>query len=288
MYSIHKILFTYARLIKKSDIEKIEISDDNVIMTSRDLDIKIVCQEGDERIPPIEILNFNHYEKNDTKIIHRLIKNSDVVLDIGANIGWHSIGFSKFKKNIKVFAFEPIPQTYKILLENIKINKIRNITPFNFGLYDKNTTLIFYYHPTGSGNASSKNLNPERKPIKIKSKVFPLDLLVEKVPMSKINFIKCDVEGAELFVFKGAEKSISKFKPIIFTELLRKWSKSFGYGPNDVVSLLKKYGYRCFISNQSCLKEIKSITDKTIETNFFFLHENKHRKQISMLCTKIH
>ena len=61
---------------------------------------------------------------------------------------------------------------------------------------------------------------------------------------------------------------------------------AFGYDPNDVVSLLKKYGYRCFISNSFGLKEIKNIDNKTIETNFFFLHGSKHEKQISVLSTK--
>ena len=63
MYNHHKKLFEYSEFIKNTDIGKIEIDDGRVIMTSRELGIKIICEENDERIPPIEILNFEYYEK---------------------------------------------------------------------------------------------------------------------------------------------------------------------------------------------------------------------------------
>ena len=63
----HDKLFEYAEFIKSRDIQKIEITDDSVIMTSRELGIKIVCNRFDERIAPIEILNFRNYENDSIK-----------------------------------------------------------------------------------------------------------------------------------------------------------------------------------------------------------------------------
>ena len=98
MYNYHKILFAYSELLKDTDISKIEIIDNKVIMTSRQHGIKINCLKGDVRIAPIETLSVGYYEKNDTRMIYNLIKNNFTVFDIGANIGWYSIGIAKNKK----------------------------------------------------------------------------------------------------------------------------------------------------------------------------------------------
>ena len=281
MYEYHKTLFEYSKFIKNTDIKKIEIVDNKVIMTSRQLGIKILCNSKDERIPPIEVLNFDYYEKNDSSMIFKLIENDFTIFDIGANVGWYSIAFSKVKNNVSIFAFEPILKTYKNLVFNTKLNSVKNIKTFQNGFHNKNTTLNFYYYPEGSVNASSKNLAPERRSIKLKYKVYSLDDFVRKNKVSKIDFIKCDVEGAELFVFEGAKKSIKKWKPIIFTEMLRKWSAKFDYHPNEIIEFLKNKGYLCFFTKNHKLVEIKEIYENTIETNFFFLHREKHSEQIS-------
>ena len=100
MYSQHKKLFEYSEFMKNTDIKKIEIEDGKVIMISRDLGIKFVCEKNDERIPPIETLNFDYYEKEESKMMYNLIGNNFTIFDIGANIGWYSIGISKMKNNI--------------------------------------------------------------------------------------------------------------------------------------------------------------------------------------------
>lgn len=58
--------------------------------------------------------------------------------------------------------------------------------------------------------------------------------------------------------------------------MLRKWSAKFNYHPNEIINLFKKMGYGCYFVDSGELKEIKEMTDKTIETNFFFLHADKH------------
>ena len=114
----------------------------------------------------------------------------------------------------------------------------------------------------------------------VKCDVKKLDNFVNNEP---VDFIKCDVEGAELLVFKGGLNTIQKFKPIIFTELLRKWSKKFEYNPQDVVLMLRAEGYNCYIIDGENLVEINQIDEKTVQTNFLFLHQQKHEKQINEL-----
>jgi len=284
MYNHHKKLFEYSEFIKNTDIGKIEIDDGRVIMTSRELGIKIICEENDERIPPIEILNFEYYEKNDSKMMYNLINDNFTIFDIGANIGWYSIGFTKVKKNITIFAFEPIPKTYKNLLSNIELNDAKNIKTFNMGLHNEKKQLTFYFYPEISGNASSVNLSEESNPEKIKCDVNTLDNFVKEHNITNLEFIKIDVEGAELFVFEGGIDSIEKFQPIVFTEMLRKWSAKFGYHPNQIIKIFTEQNYDCFVANKNGLKIIKEINEATVETNFFFLHKEKHIEQISKYC----
>lgn len=278
----HDVLFEYSEFMKNRDIQRIEITDDSVIMTSRELGIKIVCNRFDERIAPIEILNFRNYEKDDSDMIFRLVNDSDTVFDIGGNMGWYSIGLYKVKNNVDIHTFEPIPSTYESLVGNAKINGSK-IKINNFGLSDKKQDLTFYFHKEGSVNASAAIMNDEKENIEVKCHVDTLDNYFSECKLDKLDFIKCDVEGAELLTFKGGVKTISKYKPIVFTEMLRKWSAKFNYHPNEIIELFKDIGYRCFFVTENKLEEIQIMTDETIETNFFFLHKENHITQIQEL-----
>lgn len=98
-----------------------------------------------------------------------------------------------------------------------------------------------------------------------------------------VDFIKCDVEGAELLAFQGAKETLQRDKPIVFTEMLRKWAAKFNYHPNEIIMLFSTFGYRCFYADGEALKELLVMTDETLETNFFFLHCEKHEQVINKL-----
>jgi FkbM family methyltransferase len=285
MHEIHAHLFEYAEFIKNTDIAKIDITDDSIIMTSRTNDIQLICDKDDKRIIPVEILNFNSYEKENFEMILRLIDDGYNVFDIGGNIGWYSINIAKLKKNVSVFTFEPIPKTFAYLRRNLELNNIKNVQPYNFGFSDQEQDLAFYYYREGSGNASLANLSESDSVEKITCKVKKLDDFILSNKQA-IDFIKCDVEGAELFVFKGGIDSMKKHKPVIFAELLRKWAAKFDYQPNEVIRLLRDIGYHCFTVKDGKLSLLFEMDDKTMETNFFFLHNEKHRAKINELTSK--
>ncbi|MBE3609025.1 FkbM family methyltransferase [Campylobacter californiensis] len=279
----HSKLFEYSEFIKSRDIQKIEITDDSVIVTSRELGIKIVCNKFDERIAPIEILNFGSYEKKDSDMIFNLVRNGDTIFDIGGNIGWYAIGLYKAKKDVDIHTFEPILSTYESLVGNAKINGAK-IRINNFGLSDKNQDISFYFYKEGSGNASATIMNENRENIEVKCHVDTIDNYVKENNLAKLDFVKCDVEGGELLTFKGGIETINKYKPIVFTEMLRKWSAKFNYHPNEIINFFDSIGYRCYFVTEKKLKEIKIMTDETMETNFFFLHSQRHFSIIKELA----
>lgn len=275
MYSFHGLLFDYSNFIRNRDISKIEITDGSVVFTTRQHAIKIISKESDQRMAPIEILNFKRYEDSDFDMVIKLLKDDDVVFDIGGNIGYYSIAMSKIKSNLKIHAFEPIPSTYEMFIGNKMLNNA-DITVNNFGLSDEDKELTFYYYKEGSGNASAAIMDEERDTSKINCKVKKMDDYFEISGLNRLDFIKCDVEGAELFAFKGGLKTIEKYKPIIFTEMLRKWSAKFNYHPNDIIKLLAPIGYSCYYECNGELVKIVQIDDDTKPTNFFFLHNVMH------------
>lgn len=279
MYESHKLLFEYSDFVTGTDISKIEIIDNKVIMTFRGSGVKMLVNKNDSRITPIETLNFGSYENDELQMQLKLIKANDYVFDIGGNNGWFSLHVAKAFPAAKIYAFEPIPHTFSALSENVKMNNCSNIVLNNFGLSDKEGTFDFYFDAASSGNASLKNLADKKNIEVLKCKVQTLDSFISEKNVP-VNYIKCDVEGAELFAFKGGFDSIKKFTPIIFTEMLRKWSAQFDYHPNDIIRLLEALNYSCFELDKDKLSRITAVTDETVSTNFFFLHNDKHAKEI--------
>jgi FkbM family methyltransferase len=253
-------------------------------MTSRSVGIKIVCDPMDKRIAPIEILNFGAYEPVDLDMILRLFDENSNFFDIGANVGWYSLYIAKNFPDATVFAFEPIPVTFNYLKRNININHLSNIHLHNFGFSNREETLKFYYYPEVSSNASAANLSESETVREVPCQVRKLDDFVKDTGV-RVDFIKCDVEGAELFVYQGGIECIKRDKPIIFTEMLRKWSAKFSYQPNDIIELLAQVGYRCFVAKQKTLTEFFVMDEHTLETNFFFLHADKHAAKIKSLTS---
>jgi len=283
MYQFHHSqLFEYAKYLAQTDVGSIEIRDDTVIMTSRKYGIKMQCPEGDHRVAPIESLNFQSYEEKDANMILKLVPEYSVVLDVGANMGWYSLLIARHVKGCKIHAFEPIPKTYSFLTKNIELNQATNVAAHHFGFSNQRNDLTFYFYPEGSGNASSANLSERKDAELITCHVEKLDDFVNANNLH-VDFIKCDVEGAELFAFQGAIQTLQLDQPIVFTEMLRKWAAKFNYHPNEIFKFFSTLGYRCFYGDGAYLIELSEMTDETEETNFFFLHSDKHSQIIKSL-----
>jgi FkbM family methyltransferase len=275
----HAALFDYASYIGRTNVKKIEIEDGRVIMTSRDHGIRIACTPGDYRVSPIETLNFFDYEKDESTMMENLVADGDNFFDIGANIGWYSINIAALRRAAKVYCFEPIPKTYQQLQLNLSLNSVPNVVSHNFGLSNEISEFTFYYYPEGSGNASSVNLTGRTDIETVQCKVRTLDDYTAETGAT-VDFIKCDVEGAELLVFQGGADTIARDKPIVFSEILRKWSAKFHYNPNEIFDFFRLQGYQAYVAKGKYLREFGVMDDATIETNFFFLHAIKHKDLI--------
>ncbi len=279
MYKEHAVLFSYSEFLKDTNISAIEISDDKVIMTFRDSGVKFLTVKNDKRLASLDTLNFGTYETEELGMQIALMENGQNIFDIGGNFGWYAVHVAKKFPRSKVFSFEPIPSTFKFLNDNVSLNQLPNVKTYNYGLSDEEGKFKFYFDPELSVNASLANVSDKVNIQSVECTVKKLDNIPELKDM-KIDFMKCDVEGAELPAFKGAQNSIRKNLPIIFTEMLRKWTSKFNYSPNDIIEFLSNFGYSCFTSEKGRLKNFEKVTEETIETNYFFLHREKHSGKI--------
>jgi FkbM family methyltransferase len=274
MYNFNKLLFRFSENLKGSDISKIEIDKDNVVFSLHEDNIKIIADGPCS--PVCEVLSLGKYEPEDSCFVYKLIKDGDIIFDIGANIGLYSIYFSKKFPKSGIYSFEPVSITYEYLEKNINLNKAENVKLFNYGVSDKQEDVYFEYSRDYSSVASIHNLIDHNMNTKINCSLKSLDYIERSLKLSSLDFIKIDVEGCELMAIKGGKETFAKFLPIIFIELCFFSSVKFGYVPDDVLKELNDLGYDCFSSDGTALSLVSHIDENTDKYNYFFLHREKH------------
>jgi FkbM family methyltransferase len=286
MFNIHKQLFEYPELLKTSPVKKIEITQEGVqfCVEYKGLSMIICCDDRDAYSLPMILMNLSECENDENEMVLRLIKEEDVVFDIGANIGWYTLNILLRRKGVSVYSFEPIESSFNYLKKNLLLNNLNSDRAFNIGFSNENRTVKFYFDVNYAMASSMSNLREDDNTVEVDCEVIKLDDFVSTRPsFNKLDFIKCDVEGAELLVLQGAIETIVKYKPIIFAEMLRKWSAKFNYHPMEIINLLKGIGYRCFTIKKENLVEFITMNENTVETNFLFLHANNHITQLSQM-----
>lgn len=143
------------------------------------------------------------------------IKRGSCVIDVGAHIGSHSIQFSKCAK--KVFSFEPMVYNYKIFEKNIELNAIKNTILFKLALSNEIGTLGIKQE---SANNTGATFLQKDKRGQIAAERLD-DIIFNYLESDdSISFIKYDIEDMEYEALLGSEKTLKKFKPILFIEEL--------------------------------------------------------------------
>lgn len=155
-------------------------------------------------------------------------------LDIGANIGNHALFFSS--RVGQVLSFEPHPRTFELLALNART--VDNITPFNFGLGERDETLLLNENPENMG-ASSIRYAADGTLRKVAIAVKRLDDVAGD--LAHIDLVKIDVEGHERHVLGGGLEAIRRHQPLI---LLEQHATEFRDGSTPSIDLLKTLGYR--------------------------------------------
>lgn len=159
------------------------------------------------------------YEKRFLSFMKRVLPENSVILDIGANTGNHAIYLSKCASQIH--CFEPNPETFERLVENVGLNGIRNIQCHQLGLGNQNSIASFQVNLDGnlgnSGYVSETATQPKNTKI-IKLPIKRGDEFIEPLGLEAIHFIKIDVEGLEPVTLDGLRQTIARYRPVVAFE----------------------------------------------------------------------
>ncbi|WP_057939945.1 FkbM family methyltransferase [Algoriphagus resistens] len=179
-------------------------------------------------------------------VLEKFLKAGDTFIDVGANQGEYSLWAArKVGDHGKVVAFEPMPQLFGQLKENIRLNKSfqKSVTPVQLGLSDKKGEVILYASED-SNEGTNTIYTTDKFSIELgKIELDTLDKQLNELSIEEVNFLKVDVEGAELQVLKGSLNTLKKYRPILLLEINKDACIAGGYLPEDILELLKPFNY---------------------------------------------
>ena len=169
-------------------------------------------------------------------------QNTDaVIVDVGAQSGLYSL-YAKFLPSCQFHAFEPFQDTYSLLLDNLHLNNIGNVKTYPFALGSKKETKVLHV-PENLGLNTLGNM-PKRfdswKDVTVDVRCLD-DILSNE---TSFDYMKCDTEGWEFHVIKGAEESIHKWKPELFLELYSTNLDQCQIKEEEFLDYIHSLGYR--------------------------------------------
>lgn len=224
---------------------------------------------------PLEKLLSRRYLVGEYQAISKIVKSGNIVIDVGSNIGTHTIYMSKLVgPNGKIYSFEPVPETSWQLKENLVLNRIGNVEVVTSALKDKDGMEMMNIFPNDFSAWNSFGLpeTDESRPVdKIKVKATKLETFTNQKNIKHIDFLKIDAEGSEKDVFEGA-RSLLKAGAIgvLSFEISEIPLKGMNGNSKELFDILSSYGYKVYEYNAREKKFIGPIADSTSQCENYY------------------
>lgn len=215
------------------------------------------------------------YEPHVSEFIERIIRPESVSIDIGANVGLHTLTMSR---GDFVLAVEPHPGLAERLRENLSLNHIRNVKVLQVGLSDSPGAMELYIPSPNSANQGVSSFHKKHSEALTRSipiQVVTLDEIARE--LKRLDFIKIDTEGHDFKVLLGGEDTIRRFMPVIMFEWSEKsWSLA-GHNLHDAVKYFEELGYGLHILtvkgeilplNMPFVRDFEEVIAKPISLRF--------------------
>ncbi len=214
------------------------------------------------------------YEPNILDTIAKYLKQGDTFIDIGANIGQHSMFAASVVGNLgKVYSFEPIPRIYNQLLDSVHLNNFDNIIKvYNIALGEKDDEKTLHISSKNVGGSSFVETRGSDE--KIQVKITKGDNIL--LQLKNIDFIKMDVEGYEYEALSGIQGTLKLYRPIIVMEFNGESYIRNGNQGKKIVSLLNNLEYSLY--------DIGDYMNKITNEENFLRSFISQRAQTDILC----
>ncbi len=214
------------------------------------------------------------HEPETIELFGRLVASVDVVLDVGASTGLFALVAAVTNPDAKVHAFEPVPETYDFLVENISVNELTNIRPVKACIanYDGQISVYPNRTPILSFQASTrKDYQSRLTPREVPSQALTLDSYVAEQQIEEVGLLKIDAEASDHTVLEGAKHILERDRPLIVCEVLY----------TDTDHLLQGFfegtDYRYFRIVAEGLKPMTEVLGDSeyVYRNYLFVHESR-------------
>lgn len=208
-----------------------------------------------------ELLLSGKWEEYETELFKKHIMPGDIVVDIGAHIGYYTLIAAKLVGNTgKVYAFEPDTKNFQLLKKNVMQNGYRNVVLVNEAVTDKNGTARLFLNSENTGDHRIFDTGGARKSLVIRTTTLDNFFAGKE---KKVDFIKMDIQGSEANAFQGGTHIINDSKQIkIITEFQPAYINMSGRSAGEYLRLLRKSKFTIY--------EIKG-KEKTMR----LIHEDK-------------
>jgi FkbM family methyltransferase len=185
-----------------------------------------------------EDLEGSPHHLGEVRFLRSIARPGMRAIDAGANVGVTAVALAKHvAEKGHVYAFEPVPEFYAALNENLSRNRVENVSTHRLALSNHTGRIRFYKHGGGSGIAKVD----QAEPIWVEATT-----LAEFLPPGvngRIDLLNLDCEGSELLVFRGGRTILEKHAPQIFCEIHHGYLKDLAQSPKAVVDFLEEIGY---------------------------------------------
>jgi FkbM family methyltransferase len=187
------------------------------------------------------------YEPEVTPLFYELSKKANVVIDIGAHVGFFSILAARANPAGKVYAFEPLQRVYERLERNVALNRLTNLQALQAAVGEKEGEQQFYFPdveaPVSSSLRSDMLLSTLGEGVvrQVTVSVVTLDAFAKREKLERIDLIKMDTERTEHEVLKGAEENLRRDRPDIVCEV---WPDADNI--EQLEGLLRPHGYQFY------------------------------------------
>lgn len=189
------------------------------------------------------------YEEQETGFIRQSIRRTDICFDIGANLGYYTLLLASLAREGTVHAFEPVPLNYHLLCATCLSNRFEHVVVNPCAVGDDETEVNFV---VAKDTAYSSLRDTGRKPIAgaIRVPMSTVDAYCRRSQISRVDFLKADVEGAEQKVLAGAQEVLSdenRRPRLVLLELHGPMLEKHGSSIESVLETMTDYGYTPYV-----------------------------------------
>jgi FkbM family methyltransferase len=191
---------------------------------------EFLCLKADSYIGE-SLKRYGEYSEGEVDVFRAFVREDDIVIDAGALFGVHTVPLAELCPRGMVLAFEPQRIPFQILCGNVQLNSMWNVDASRSSLGAQDGTTCFADYSPYTDNPwglARANLNVTGyQPVRRRT--------IDGLGLTRLDFVKIDVEGSEVDVLQGAAKSLEQLRPVVYVE--------FNENRYDILRVLRRRGY---------------------------------------------